>query len=360
MNIILEKVKKGQIPVISYKDNDINNRAYHDLFSGDYFKKDKVKAAVCQKILDHDFLQVFFENLASKPYCTDLLGTALLIRPKYQAVTKVYIQPNPIHCIYWLVFDLDYEVYKNWNDEFPVPNMSVENPHNGHQHIMYLLETPVYKLQNARLKPLNLLADVERGISLRFGADPSYGKLISKNPLHPVWKVMIWHMRSYTLGDLLVPIPREYQRRNIKQKDEIGVGRNCRLFEQIRHYSYSEAYRVKYNYEKLLTNVLEYAEGYNSGFDIPLMAKEVKNTVRSVCRWTCKKMDTVGFLNWCSIRGKRGNIKSQIVRSAKSYERADEVKALYASGKTQKQIGLLLGINQSQVSRLLSESYKSQ
>jgi len=305
---------------------------------------------VYECIVNDEFLELFFHNLASKPYCTDALGTPLLIRPKSTAITRVYIQPNPVHCIYWLVFDLDYDVQKYWYDENPAPNITIENTANGHQHIMYLLETPVYKLQNARLKPLEYAADIERGLSLRFGADPSYGKLISKNPLHPQWKMIVWHTKPYTLGDLLVNVPNELKRHSkIKAKEEIGLGRNCTLFHTIRRYAYNQAHKVKYEYNALYDKVLEYATSFNNDFNPPLLSKEVQCTVRSVCRWTVKKMDSTGLSNWA----KRRNKKSQNVRTLKSKMRAEEAKALYATGMTQAQIALVLGVSQQHISKLL-------
>jgi hypothetical protein len=311
---------------------------------------------VYECIVNDEFLESFFHNLALKPYCTDVLGAPLLIRPKSTAITKVYIQPNPVHCIYWLVLDLDYDVQKYWYDENPVPNITIENPVNGHQHIMYLLETPVYKLQNARLQPLEYAADVERGLSLRFNADLSYGKLISKNPLHPQWKMIVWHTNPYTLGDLLVNMPQELKRHSkLKPEEEIGLGRNCTLFHTIRRYAYNQAHKVKYDYNALYDKVLEYATGFNNGFNPPLLSKEVQCTTRSVCRWTVKRMDSTGFSRWCSVRGKKGNQKSQIVHMARSQSRSDEAKALYATGKTQQQIALILNISKRQVIRLLSK-----
>jgi len=349
MHIILGNSNKSQQLIL-----DINNssvREYEILFSN---SKSKLTEAVCQSLIDNEFLRLFFEYLSSKPYCTDILGKALLIRPKSTAITKFYIQPNPIHCVYWLILDLDYNVQKYWYDEFPVPNMTIGNPVNGHQHIMYLLKSPVYKLQNARLKPLQLLADVERGLSIRFNADLSYGKLISKNPLHPYWQIVIWHTEPYELNKLLVHIPDKFHRKkSLKPKDELGVGRNCSLFDEIRYYAYNQAHKVRYEYNVLFDRVYAYALEYNQSFLPPLEVKEVKCTVRSVCKWTTKKMDTAGFIKWCSVRGKLGNIKSQIVRGVKSQEKADKAKALYAEGKTQKEIALFLGVDQSWVSRLL-------
>ena len=303
---------------------------------------------VYECIVNDEFLESFFHNLALKPYCTDVLGAPLLIRPKSTAITKVYIQPNPVHCIYWLIFDLDYNVQKYWHDENPVPNITIENPANGHQHIMYLLETPVYKLQNARLEPLEYAADVERGLSLRFGADLSYGKLISKNPLHPQWNMIVWHTKPYTLGDLLVNVPQELKRHSkLKPEEEIGLGRNCTLFHTIRRYAYNQAHKVKYDYNALYDKVLEYATGFNNGFDPPLLSKEVQCTTRSVCRWTVKRMDSTGFSRWCSVRGRKGNQKSQIVRAGKSQTRAEQVitfKEIYPEA-TIREIASLFGLS---------------
>jgi DNA-binding transcriptional regulator LsrR (DeoR family) len=64
-------------------------------------------------------------------------------------------------------------------------------------------------------------------------------------------------------------------------------------------------------------------------------------------------LDSTGFSRWCSVRGKKGNQKSQITRGEKSQTRAEEAKALYATGKTQAQIALMLGISDRWVRQLL-------
>jgi len=307
---------------------------------------------VYEAIVNDEFLESFFHKLAQKPYCTDMLGTPLLIRPKATAITKVYIQPNPVHCIHWLILDLDYDVLKYWHDEHPTPNITIENPINGHQHIMYLLETPVYKLQNARLKPLEYAADVERGLSLRFGADLSYGKLISKNPLHPQWKVIVWHTNPYTLGDLLVNVPSELKRHSkLKPEEEIGLGRNCTLFHTIRHYAYNQAHKVKYDYNALYDRVLEYAAEFNNSFNPPLLNKEVQCTTRSVCRWTVRKMDSTGLSDWA----KRRNKKSQIARSIKSQERKEQIITFKEQHPelSNRKIAIMLGYSLDTINRAL-------
>jgi hypothetical protein len=349
---ITDKFSESQQQIIDILKN-IKTKKNSNPYSRQDLQNEIVRQ-VYENVVNDEFLQLFFERLSPKPYCTDTLQTGLQIRPKATAATKVYVQPNPIHCVYWVVLDLDYAVEKYWYDEFPTPNLSIENIANGHQHIMYLLENPVYKLRQARQKPLALLADVERGLSIEFRADTNYGGLISKNPLHPQWLVHVWHTNPYTLGDLLVNVPQELRRRkNTKPKEEIGVGRNCALFDHTRKYAYNQAHKVRYDYQNLYDKVLVCATEFNADFSPPLQDREVRCTTRSICRWTVRHMDGTGFSQVQSVRGKAGNRKSQIIHTARSQARAEEAKALYAEGKTQQQIGLMLGISERWVRQLL-------
>jgi hypothetical protein len=130
---------------------------------------------------DETLLEKFYNYLPPKPYCTEFLGS-LKIRPKEQAAKDPYIQPNPITRAYWLVFDIDNDRPRYWPDEWhlPSPNMEARNPDNDHQHLFYMIDPAVYTLRQARRKPLELAADVDKGLTELLGADPGYGKLIAK------------------------------------------------------------------------------------------------------------------------------------------------------------------------------------
>jgi hypothetical protein len=297
-------------------------------------------------------MRAFYEYLAPKPYCTDTLGY-LLIRPKAIAIRNAYIQPNPITRAYWLVFDIDSEQSRYWTDEWeiPTPNIEVRNPENNHQHLFYQIDPAVYTLRQARRKPLELAADVDRGLTAMLGADPGYGKLIAKNPFHSRWTVYVWHEHAWGLTELIESIP-DHLLRQKKQprRVTIGLGRNCVVFDTARTFAYSEWRRLKFADDaRLFARVYEFSMNVNVGFDVPMLPQEVKSIARSISKWTARHLAREGFDRW----GDKRRERSIIVRHTKSEERAIEAKALYAGGKTQKQIAAIMGVSEIQVKRLL-------
>jgi len=313
------------------------------------------------KNCEPQIMQDFYDHLPPKPYCTDTLGI-LNIRPKAIAAKNAYIQYNPIHRAYILCFDLDYPHNFNflwWDNKakIPRPNMEIENRKNQHSHLLYLIDPAVYTLRNARMKPLQLAADIDKGLTTLLSADQSYGKLICKNPLsHDIWNIYIYHDHKYTLKELIEFIPDKIKNQKQKPKQEIGLGRNCTVFEKARHFAYSEWRKLKFNdAAQLFENVLKYAMKINYDFIIPMTNPEVKCIARSVSRWTAKHLDSVGFSNWCSIRGKVGNRKSQIVRAVKSQTRAEQIVAYKTEypDMSNRAIAKVLGIPETTVRRLL-------
>jgi hypothetical protein len=248
--------------------------------------------------------------------------------------------------------DIDSPQSRYWPDEWhvPAPNIEARNPANNHQHLFYMIDPAVYTLRQARQKPLELAADVDKGLTELLGADPGYGKLISKNPLSNKWEVYVWHDRAWGLTELLDYIPDKIKARKPRPKEAIGLGRNCAVFEESRHYSYSEWRRQKFSDPaRLLDAVYDFSMNINAGFTVPMMDQEVKCIARSVSRWTSRHMSAEGLREWGAGRRER----SIEVRQTKSQAKAEMAKKLYSTGKTQKQISIILGMNQSQISRLL-------
>jgi hypothetical protein len=276
-----------------------------------------------------EIMQAFYAYLAPKPYCTDTLGF-LLIRPKPIAIRNAYIQPNPITRAYWLVFDIDSERSRYWPEEWaiPTPNIEIRNPENNHQHLLYMIDPAVYTLRQARRKPLELAADVDRCLTALLGADPGYGKLLAKNPFSRRWTVYVWHENAWGLTELLDRIPDRLKKRKAPVRETIGLGRNCAVFDAARVFAYSEWRRLKYaDYERLFERVYEYAMNVNVDFTVPMLPKEVKCIVRSVSKWTARHMDKAGDRAW----HQRQNAKSVKVRRCRSEERAIEIRTYCAS-----------------------------
>ena len=148
------------------------------------------------------FVEIFYEKLPHKPYCSDDLGNGVIIRPKKTAIQKPYIQYNPPCLISSLVFDIDRsDAYFAWSDaNLPTPTWIAQNPKNCHAHIGYMLATPVCTTHRARQNVIEYLAKIEQAYSLALGADRGYSGLITKNPCHQTWENHIFDVQPYELG----------------------------------------------------------------------------------------------------------------------------------------------------------------
>ena len=235
-------------------------------------------------------LELFQESLPNKPYATDSLQSGLKICYKQKAIAKRYLQHNPQSKIHWLVVDCDrpgaLEV-ANMQATCPAPNFEVVNPANGHSHLFYGLVAPVVRTNAGRAKPLEYLASVEYALREMLGGDPGYSGLISKNPLHPTWNLIERQQSLWSLGELAeyLSLPAKLPAKAL----QIGLGRNCSLFESARRWAYKSvlAYKLAGTQETFTTAVLEACQGLNK-FPEPLPAAEVKATAKSIARWTWK------------------------------------------------------------------------
>ncbi|MDR2784640.1 MAG: replication initiation protein [Treponema sp.] len=245
----------------------------------------------------------------------------LKIRPKVQAVKDAYIQPNPITRAYWMVFDIDREQSRYWPDEWhvPAPNMEARNPENNHQHVFYMIDPAVYTLRQARRKPLELAADVDKGLTRVLNADPGYGKLISKNPLSARWTVYVWHEKAWGLTELLDYIPDKIKSWKPNPKEVIGLGRNCTVFDQARVYAYAEWKRLRFDdQDRLLEAVYNFSMNINLSFKIPMIDKEVLCIARSISKWTARHMTAEGLREWHREQGRKSGKVRQIKADSKT------------------------------------------
>ena len=298
----------------------------------------------------------FYNYLQPRPYCTEFLGQ-LKIRPKAQAIRDAYIQPNPITRAYWMVFDIDSGQSRYWPDEWhvPTPNMEARNPENNHQHLFYMIDPAVYTLRQARRKPLELAADVDKGLTRLLDADPGYGKLISKNPLSSQWTVYIWHEKAWGLTELLDYIPDNIQKWKPGAEETIGLGRNCTVFDRARIYAYAEWRRQGFNDQpRLLEAVFNFSMNINNSFRIPMLDKEVLCIARSISRWTARHMDAGGLREWFQEQ----NRKSVSVRRKKAAGKAEIIMDFIAdhAGISNRKVAEALGIPETTVRRLLKKS----
>ncbi|MHB8370913.1 MAG: replication initiation protein [Leptospirales bacterium] len=263
----------------------------------------------------------FYELLPRKPYCSDDLGYGTVIRSKSAAIKKKYIQINDPAFVRCLVFDVDWE-WGAWMWEsagLPVPGWTTINRENGHSHIVYPLKSPVCRTDAARVKPLRFLAGIEFSFGRMLEADPGYSGLLTKNPLHPFWGLNVFNSNAaFDLGTLAdwIDLPSSHQNKNSKPA---GLGRNCTLFEEVRHWAYRSIreYWGPSGAELWHIAVLNECRKRNV-FSVPLSESEVRATAKSIASWTWKRMTPTGRTEMIqkthtdkiqSNRGKRSGIK---------------------------------------------------
>lgn len=261
-------------------------------------------------------LELFQQRLPRKPYCTDEKG-ALIIRTVAHAIGKKLIQPNP-HCLrYWLTYDIDRPAGAlAWEDgNVAPPTLTVTNPANGHAHLLYGVDVPIVTSEAGRAGPIRFAGALDVAYADALDADRGYSGLICKNPLHPYWRVDA-PGGLYDLGELAewVDLTQYSDRR--RRLPEYGLGRNCTLFERLRHWAYRnvDTYRQGAPYEAWLLAVRDKAEGYND-FPAPLELAEVYATAKSVAKWTWRQyMGRMPDEQFSQVQAKRGALKGKTTR----------------------------------------------
>lgn len=231
-------------------------------------------------------LAQFYADLATNPYCTNEKGFSH-IRTKSHAIKHAYIQPNHPEIIKWLVFDIDdpQALFAYHDNNLPRPQIIIKNPENGHAHYAYRLTKPVDKWRKASTKPVEYLASVQKALRLALGADKGYSGNLIKNPCHNSHEVYITGAQpSYTLAELSEHLDLEPYQAQEPANDE-GYGRNCAVFNHVRHQAYPLAQTHSYReLERVLTAI---AYEFNECFDIPLFPNELKHIIKSIVKF-CK------------------------------------------------------------------------
>lgn len=246
-------------------------------------------------------IRCFRESLPKRPYCannikfglirgwnnchyTNHSGAAALrpVRHSHRPIARVerkrsliatdyaLIQFNPEHARRWLAFDLDYNVkalgtqlarqaklpnpsrWWPWKVKgLPAPSLVMINPTNGHAHVLYGLETPVFYGDKARPKPIAYCENIAQALRTALKADMTYTGLICKNPFSSAWQVFFPSgSRLYDLDTLRKElinagvhvqhysqiVCRLSSKRSLqKWLDDYGfVGRNWYLFQRLR------------------------------------------------------------------------------------------------------------------------------
>lgn len=215
-------------------------------------------------------------------------------RPREEAVTYRKIAINHSSRIDYLIFDCDHDDEHRFLDVgLPAPSWIAATRETRRHHIVWRLSTPVLTGYDARPKPKWLLAGVAGAIREALNADPSYSGLLTKNPFRngeKDWDVQAWNGNPVELHDLAGRVGFSLEGLRRKSTNDTGtfLGRNCQLFDWVRHW----AYRNVAHHSRLdhwTNSVLKVSNEFNSKFEFPLPTKEVHSVAKSVAKWVWTK-----------------------------------------------------------------------
>lgn len=172
-----------------------------------------------------------------------------------------------------------------------MPNIVVYNPIHPERHqAFWLLRDPVHCQPEAQArKPYQFLRAIEAAYDAHYGCDPHFARHIHRNPLSFISDTDWLHERPYTLSELAEPVnlaPAALKRSKARLERVIeGRGRNCSLFDELRHWAYPQASNARaVDYDIWHRQVVTRAIALN-GFEAPLPAAEVYGVARSVAEF---------------------------------------------------------------------------
>ena len=235
--------------------------------------------------------------LPRRPLCCDDDYSQLVRRSRTDALRCKHIEANPSALVNTIVVDIDDANAKAmalWGHRGMLPNWIAENPANGHAHAGWVLTYPVPRTDMARLKPLKLLHAVTEGLRRSVDGDEGYSGLLMKNPLSDAWDSDLCREDTYDLPDLVAALeehgdmpPKSWTR--TKRAREVGVGRNCTLFDEARTLAYRQVRRLPDRTPASSDLLREYVRRtcheINASFPDPLPVREVNDTARSIHKW---------------------------------------------------------------------------
>ena len=97
--------------------------------------------------------------------------------------------------------------------------------------------------------------------------------------MHEYWRTEVWTKEAYELNYLAEFVD---LRPLTNKEKEYGLGRNCTLFDNVRHWAYSAIREHRGNtWEQWYHSVLKQAQSVNMMFFEPLPYSEVKATAKA-------------------------------------------------------------------------------
>lgn len=305
-------------------------------------------------------LNIFTSNLPKKPYCTDALECGLVVRDSNLAIQKRYIQPNKPNSKLWLMYDVDRATSPDeLTDDLglPPPNLFIQNPANGHAHVLYSLEVPVHLNEKSSYKAIKFAGAVDCGLAGAMDADAAYVGLITKNPLHEDWRTVQGASAPYSLPELSDFVDLDAFKDRRINLPEVGLGRNVNLFNRSRKWAYQAIREGWPDFNTWHESVLMKTAGYNNTeyfteetIRAELPYNEVKTTANSIAKWTWRHFSAESFN---AIQAARGRKSGQSRREQAKFKQTRAIQLLN-QGYKQSEVAKMLQISERQIRRYIT------
>lgn len=312
-------------------------------------------------------LKLFSQSLSKKPYCSDNLEHGLIVRSLKNALEKRYIQHNQPNSKLWLVYDIDRPTApEELTDDLnlPAPHIFVQNPKNQHAHAFYGLQVPVHFNESSSKAAIRFAGALDAGLTAKMDADASYSGLICKNPLNQHWKTWYANHAHYELSEIAEYIDLSPYKDRRRALPDVGLARNCNLFEHLRTWSYRAIRQGWPNWEQWLNACETRALGYNINLDNggkgPLELLEVRHISKSVANWTYRNFSPQSFEEYVArthtseVQAIRGSKGGKAKGKANESKHASAI-LMRSKGMSYRDIGHELGVNHQTIKNWVSK-----
>lgn len=212
---------------------------------------------------------------------------------------------------------------------------------------------------------------IENVATQRYGADPYYPRTWVKNPFSDEFNVYNLRDEPYELGELAekfeLNIYTEQDAKNYLEQTKlerkraesegIFLGRNCHLFDMVRHWAYQEIRKYRgADLEVWRSAVMQETMAQNAMLNNSLDYNELKGIAKSIARfcWNKDGEAEARFKATQSHRGKLGDSSpGGKARSAQFDNKREQAKALHMQGMKKSQIAKFLGVHRNSVNNWL-------
>ncbi len=300
---------------------------------------------------------MLMDRIPPFPYACDDPKKGVYRQRKEKALARDLIQLNASNEIGSIILDIDENIVQVNCAGLPTPNLVTVNPDNRHAHLVYVLGQSV-PLRLATMPQLKLLEAVQDGLKEAWpSADKGYNQRLTKNPFSDRWGAFVFRDDPYSLGEIIGILNARAKGNvsDVQKTDRIALrsdfealGRNCKLFENLRLWAYREVCKYE-DYSLFSDKVRQKAKDFNEEFNSPpLPLREVNDTVKSVSRWTWKnikenpkrRLDT---MSW----SKRATARSIETRRRKQTKKMEAFEKLYIPNESYiKDVAEQLGISE--------------